>query len=86
MEDILIGYIKTEFLQEDSTDEIDADTDLLISGLLDSLGVMRLVSFIEKQFAISIPPQDVTIDHFMNARTIAAYIHDKQASAGETPA
>jgi acyl carrier protein len=84
MEDILINYIKREFLRDDPSTELDAETDLLLSGLLDSLGVMRLVGFIEKQFAISVPPQDVTIDHFMNVRTVAAYISGRQAAVVET--
>lgn len=84
MEDILIDYIKREFLRDDPSTELDVETDLLLSGLLDSLGVMRLVGFIEKEFTISVPPQDVTIDHFMNIRTIAAYVAGRQAEIVET--
>ncbi len=80
MEHILIQYIKCEFLRGEDSADIDAETDLLLSGLLDSLGVMRLVGFIEKQFKISVPPQDVTIDHFMNIRTITTYVANRQAA------
>lgn len=51
--------------------------DLLLSGLVDSLGVMRLVTFLEDNFSTSVPPEDVTIDNFANIDSIAAYIEGR---------
>jgi acyl carrier protein len=80
MEDTLIEYIKTEFLRDESATELDAETDLLLSGILDSLGVMRLVGFIEKQFNVAVPPQDVTIENFMTINTLTSYLEKKLAT------
>jgi acyl carrier protein len=51
------------------------DEDLLLSGLLDSLGVMTLVSFIEKQTGQKIPAQDITLENFTSVDTITAYLN-----------
>jgi len=40
------------------------DDDLLTSGLVDSLGMMSLVAFIEEQFGVAVPPEDVTLETF----------------------
>ena len=53
---------------------IEADENLLLSGLLDSLGVMSLVTFIEQQFQIAVPFEDVTIENFASLTTMTAYI------------
>ena len=39
--------------------------DLLLSGLLDSLGVMRLVAYLEMDLEVAVPPEDVTIDEYV---------------------
>ncbi len=80
MEDILIDYIKREFLRDDASTELDAETDLLVSGLLDSLAVMRLVAFIESNKNITIAPQDVTIEHFATINDICSYVSNKSTS------
>lgn len=52
------------------------DEDLLLSGLLDSLGVMALVTFIEEQRGAVIPPEDVTLENFTSIATIVSYLTD----------
>jgi acyl carrier protein len=38
---------------------------------------MRLISFIEQQFSIRVPPEDVTIQNFRSIRVIAEYIESR---------
>ena len=78
MRDKLITYIQTELLNQQHT--ITPEQDLLISGLIDSIGVMRLVGFIEKDLETTIPPKDVTLENFSNVNTIVSYI-DSQIGA-----
>ncbi|MCA9140137.1 MAG: acyl carrier protein [Planctomycetales bacterium] len=74
----LIDFIQTE-LVGDASEPIPPDADLLGSGRIDSMGIMRLVAFVESEFQISVPPEDVTIDHFESPRTIAFYIQSSIA-------
>ncbi len=54
------------------------DTDeLLISGLLDSLDVMTLVSFIEETYDISVPFSDVVIENFETVTAIRRYVQGR---------
>ena len=64
-------YVVGELL---SGKDVGDEDDLLLSGLVDSLGVMRLVNHLEQQYSIKIPPEDVTIEHFMNIEAISLYI------------
>ncbi|MEL6642302.1 MAG: acyl carrier protein [Pseudomonadota bacterium] len=55
------------------------DENLLLSGLVDSLGVFDLVAFLEKTFELTIPLDEVVLEHFSSIDTISAYVASKQA-------
>jgi acyl carrier protein len=38
------------------------------------MGVMRLVSFVEENFHIKIPPEDIVIENFMDVKAIVNYV------------
>lgn len=50
------------------------DEDLLLSGMVDSLGVMRLLAHLETTYHISIPPEDVVIENFQTLNAISGYL------------
>lgn len=66
-------YIATELLGQPER-IIGDDEDLLTSGLVDSMGIMTLVFFIEQRHDVQIPPGDVTIDNFGTLRAIERYL------------
>ena len=52
-----------------------APTDsLLAKGLLDSMSILRTVTFCEEEFGITIPDEDVLPDHFESVRAIAKLV------------
>jgi len=76
MDQIIIGYIIKE-LHNGRTDlEIVAEDDLLGSGLVESMGMMRLIQFIEEEFNFKVAPQDMIIDNFMTVEAMVNYIEE----------
>jgi acyl carrier protein len=71
---IIIKYIQENLLSGKCEIELSAEDDLLGSGLIDSMGVMRLVSFVEETFQIKIPPEDIVIENFMDVKAITKYV------------
>jgi len=55
------------------------DDSLLAKGLLDSLSILKTVTFCEEQFGITIPDEDVLPDHFESVRTIAKLVERVRA-------
>jgi len=53
------------------------DDPLLESGIVDSLGVLDIVSFIESEFGVMVADEDLVREHFGSIRRIAAYIEIK---------
>ena len=70
---VILDFISNHLLSDPKA-ELASDDDLLASDLLDSLSVVRLVDFVETTFEISVPPADVTIEHFMTVDTIVKYL------------
>lgn len=69
-EDQTIAFLK-ETLQVE--EDLDADTSLFSSGLLDSVAMMTLIAFVEEQSGIDVRPQDVTLENFDTPARIVAY-------------
>ena len=70
----LIAYIMSDVLLDSSQFELAANDDLLEDGLVDSLGIMKLLAFIESEFGFAVPAQDVTVETFMSVDAIVVYL------------
>lgn len=77
-------FILGELLDGTYSDELADDQDLLISGLIDSLGVVRMISFIEESMEVPVPPEDVTLENFQTVDKIAAYLAQRTSKALST--
>ena len=52
----------------------DMDTDLIDSGLLDSLAMVSLIAHIETEFSFSVDFEDLDIEEFRTVNRIAAFV------------
>jgi acyl carrier protein len=55
------------------------DTRIMETGLLDSMGLVRLIQFIDERFGVSIPDGDVTPELFESPMRLAAYVQQRLA-------
>ena len=60
-------------LAADATVDLGETTELLMSGLIDSLGIMNLVAWIEDEISVEIDPGDVVIENFETPAAILAF-------------
>ena len=74
MQQTIIDYIKNEIHAEDPSLEIEAEDDLLGSGLLASMEMMRLVEYLETTYNFRVAPQDMAVENFMTVAAMAAYV------------
>src|SRR5262245_7753584 len=71
--DIIRDYIRSELLDGDMQRPIPEDEDLLGTGIVDSLGIVRLVTFMQDRFKVRIPDADVSLENFRSLERIASY-------------
>lgn len=82
MEERIIEYISTELLAGEVPD-LQPEDDLLGSGLITSMAIFKLIGFLEETFGVAIPPQEMTIEHFMTVDAITSYVKQRQRVASE---
>ena len=75
LKDKLVDYVNVTLLRGRVT--ITADDDLLADNLVDSMGMMWLIGYIEEQLAMKIPPEDITIANFRSIGAIHDYLNTK---------
>jgi acyl carrier protein len=73
-------YIAQNLLFSDNGFEYSDDASLLEEGIVDSLGVLELVLFLEETFAVAVEDQDVIPDNFDSVNKLADYIQRKSAN------
>ena len=60
------------------------DTSLLREGIIDSLGVVELVSFLQTRFGVKVEQQEVRPENFDSVAKLAAFVRRKQAPSSTT--
>lgn len=74
-------FLTTEVFYDKDLADLKAEDSLLERGLLDSLAILKTVTFCEEQFGITIPDTEVLPDHFESVRAIAKLVEKQRGSA-----
>ena len=54
---------------------------LLESGIIDSMGVLELVEFVEQEFSISVSDDELVPDNFQTIQRLADFVNKKQGGS-----
>src|SRR5262245_5095669 len=72
-------FIVENFLFGDSSAAPKPDQQLVQSGLVDSTGILEIVSFLESKFAIQTADDELAAENFGTVATIARFVVTKKA-------
>lgn len=75
------SYILAEFLPGEDPDNLQPTTPLVTSGVLDSISTLKLVSFLEESFAVSLEAHEVDAEHMDTLQQIEQLVVGKMRSA-----
>ena len=75
MKERLKRYVSEQLLSDRGL-AIHDDDDLLDSGI-DSVGMMSLVLFIEEEWQVAVPPEDVVLENFQSIAAIESYLRTR---------
>ena len=76
IENTIKKFVTEELLN--SSLEVGAEDNLLSDGLVDSIGMLRLVSHIEELAQITIPHEDLVIENFQTIKAIVEYLEQRK--------
>jgi acyl carrier protein len=80
IESVISDYIRRELSKEPRLVTLERDTPLLESGIIDSLSLLKLVLFLEKQFGIAVKGQELVPENFATVDAICGFVKSKMAT------
>ena len=72
-------YILDSFLFTDDESVLDNDDSFLEKGIIDSTGIMEMVSFLEQEFGIQVDDEDMVPENLDSVSRIIAFVSRKRA-------
>ena len=74
--DDLLSFVATDVALDGIA--VEANTDLLLTGAVDSLGVIRITQWMEDELGLEVDPADVTLDNFQTVERMLSFIERSQ--------
>jgi acyl carrier protein len=74
IEATLIAYIREQCLSRNGQVELDDETNLFEAGIVDSAGLLSFICFIEEEYGLTVPDEDLLPENFVTIARIAGYI------------
>lgn len=78
--DMIINFIKENFVMGRSDTVIDPSMSLIESGIMDSTGVLELVEFLESTFSIKIEDEELVPENLETIDNIIAFLNKKDVA------
>lgn len=81
IEPVIRTFIEENFLFRSGGEPIDSKASLLDAGIIDSTGVLELVSFIEETFGITVADAEIVPENLDSIEALVRYVSGKGVSA-----
>lgn len=75
--DTVRNFILTQFLPGEEPDELTNDTALMTTGILDSLATLKLVTFLEQEFDITVEAHEADASNLNTVDLITDFVDGK---------
>lgn len=77
--DAVLRFVRSELAYDDA--DVGESTDLIGAGVIDSMSLLRLVSFLEERFGIEVDDESLVPDNFRSIESIESYVRSARAAA-----
>jgi len=71
------NFIMSEFKSNIQTEDISNDYSLIDSGVIDSVGIISLLNFLEKSFSVIISSDELMPENFDTINLITSFVEKK---------
>jgi acyl carrier protein len=75
------GFLAENFMYRGSVADVADDASLIKAGILDSVGILALISFLEERFEIQVTDDEVEPENLESLDTITAFIERKTGAS-----
>ena len=71
---VIQAFIAREFIYDNQQTPLRHDFPLVEENIIDSLGIFRLIAFLEEQFDFKLEPEDIVLENFETINAIDALV------------
>ena len=84
MKEMILEYIRNEYIDEEEAEEMELDenTPLISSGIVDSFSMVSLKRFLEKKYGVVLPDEEATPQAFDTVTSIMVLVNKHMAKKG----
>lgn len=75
----LYDYVQSAYFKDGLPKDFDEGYDLVENGILDSLGMIGLMNYLEQQYQIEFSDRDVVPENFSSVNALASFVECKRA-------
>lgn len=75
-------FVRSSLVRKQEDRNVEDGDNLIVKGILDSLGIMKLINFVEEGFHLTVKDEDVIPDNFESIEAITSYV-DRSKSRGD---
>ncbi len=79
------AYVQETFLYMRPAFVLGDDDRLLEKGVIDSMGVLELIGFLQREFGVAVDDQDITEENLGSLTSIARYVASRNGNGGGHP-
>jgi len=73
-------FIVEEFMPDVPVEELESEFDLLTGGVVDSLGLLKVVAWLEEEFDVEVDDSELGPDSFRTVAAIATFVEQAKAN------
>ena len=77
IEENIRTFVIENFIIDENPDQLENDQSFLESGIIDSTGILELVSFIEEHYSIKIEDEELIPDNLDSVNNVVKFINKK---------
>lgn len=74
-------FVVENFFFGDGDDQFGDHDSFLEKGLVDSMGILRLVTFVEQTYAVSVQQEELVMENWDSVERIARFVESKRQLA-----
>jgi len=75
---VIRKYVLENYLFTDNEDELKNDDSFLEKGILDSTGILEIITLIEEQFGIKVDDAEMIPENLDSVNNIVSYVNKKK--------
>ena len=79
--EIIKDFIIKDIITDAGKTNLGFDDSLLEAGIIDSLGIMKMLAFLSDKFDLTVEDQDVIPENFETIGAISSYIEKKKSGS-----